>query len=95
MLPVDVEFLKMIDKLKVVLSVNHDGVTICVDVFQLCDGTFGFEEFRRDPKDNAGWFAKGHHAHLVFAYSKSAKDAAIQQVDWLEGFKVLTVARGI
>ena len=85
----------MEDKPKVVLSVNHDGATICVDVFQRSDGTFGFEEFRRDPKDNAGWFAKGHHAHLVFADSKSAKDAAIQQVDWLEGVKVLTVARGI
>ncbi|MDB3929852.1 hypothetical protein N9413_11785 [Paracoccaceae bacterium] len=76
----------MKDKPKVVLSVNHDGVTICVDVFQRCDGTFGFEEYRRDPEDNTGWFAIGHHAHLVFADIKSAKDAAIQHIYWLEGF---------
>tara|TARA_B100000767_G_scaffold90603_1_gene87018 strand:+ start:865 stop:1095 length:231 start_codon:yes stop_codon:yes gene_type:complete len=76
----------MKDKLKVVLSVNHGGATICVNIFQWPDATFGFEEFRRDPKDNAGWFALGHHAHLVFADIKSAKDAAIQHIYWLEGF---------
>ena len=76
----------MKDKPKVVLSVNHDGVTICVDVFQRCDGTCGFEEYRRDPEDNTGWFAIGHHAHLVFADIKSAKDAAIHYIYWLEGF---------
>ena len=46
----------------------------------------GFEEYKKDPKDNTGWFAKGHHAHLVFADIKSAKDAAIQHIHWLEGF---------
>ncbi|MFL2787148.1 MAG: hypothetical protein ACJZ87_11825 [Paracoccaceae bacterium] len=76
----------MEDKPKVVLSVNHDGATICVDVFQRSDGTFGFEEYRRDPEDNAGWFTIGHHAHLVLADIKSAKDAAIQHIHWLEGF---------
>lgn len=76
----------MKDKLKVVLSVNHGGESICVDIFQRPDATFGFEEFRRDPEDNAGWFALGHHEHLVFADIKSAKDAAIQHIYWLEGF---------
>ena len=57
----------MKDKLKVVLSGNHGGATIWVDIFQWPDATFGFEEFRRDLEDNAGWFALGHHAHLVFA----------------------------
>jgi len=35
----------MKDKLKVVLSVNHGGATIWVDIFQWPDATFGFEEF--------------------------------------------------
>lgn len=76
----------MKDKLKVVLSGNHGGATIWVDIFQWPDATFGFEEFRRDLEDNAGWFALGHHAHLVFADIKSAKDAVIQHIYWLEGF---------
>ena len=76
----------MKDKLKVVLSGNHGGATIWVDIFQWPDATFGFEEFRRDLEDNAGWFALGHHAHLVFADIKSAKDAAIQHIHWLAGF---------
>ena len=76
----------MKDKLKVVLSGNHGGATIWVDIFQWPDATFGFEEFRRDLEDNAGWLALGHHAHLVFADIKSAKDAAIQHIYWLVGF---------
>ena len=84
----------MKDKPKVVLSVNHDGATICIDVFQRCDGTFGFEEYRRDPEDNTGWFAIGHHAHKIFTDIDSTKNAAIQQVDWLKCFSLPTVARG-
>ena len=76
----------MEDKPKVVLSVNHDGAAICVDVFRRLDATFGFEEFRRDPEDNAGWFAIGHHAHKIFTDIDSAKDAAIQHIHWLDGF---------
>ena len=83
----------MKDKPKVVLSVNHDGALIFVDVFQRPDGTYGFEEYRRDPEDNTGWFAIGHHAHKIFTDIDSAKNAAIQQVDWLKGFSVPTVAR--
>jgi hypothetical protein len=27
----------------------------CVDIFSRPDGTFGFEEFRRDPEDMGAW----------------------------------------
>jgi len=40
---------------KVIRSVNLDGETICVDIFQRPDGTYGFDEFRRDPEDGRGW----------------------------------------
>ncbi|MDA8741015.1 hypothetical protein N9M73_07815 [Rhodobacteraceae bacterium] len=76
----------MKDKPKVVLSVNHDGAAICVDIFQRPDGTYGFEEYRRDPEDNTGWFEIGHHAHKIFTDIDSAKDAAFQHIHWLDGF---------
>lgn len=84
----------MKDKPKVVLSVNHDGATICVDIFRRPDGSYGFEEYRRDPEDNTGWFAIGHHAHKIFTNIDSVKNAAIQQVGWLKGFSVPTVSGG-
>ena len=76
----------MKDEPKVVLFVNHEGATICVEIFQRLDATLRFEEFRRDPEDNAGWFAIGHNPNLVLADIKNAKDAAIQNIHWLDGF---------
>ena len=57
-------------------------------------GRMVFEEYRRDPEDNTGWFAIGHHAHKIFTNIDSAKNAAIQQVGWLKGFSVPTVSGG-
>jgi len=68
----------------VIHSINHDGDTICVDVFQRPDGSFGFEEFRRDPEDGRGWFAIGHHGHEAFASVDAALEAAASRIAWLE-----------
>ena len=78
----------------VINSINNNEGNLCVDIFKRNNQTFGFEEYRRDPEDNTGWFAIGHHAHIIFTDIDSAKNAAIQQVDWLKGFSVPTVARG-
>ena len=74
----------MKDKPKVVLSVNHDGVTICVDVFQRCDGTFGFEEYRRDPETNSGWYKIGFYSNKVFKNDTEALKYAKKQISWLK-----------
>jgi hypothetical protein len=70
-------------KNRVHLSVNMPGELICVDIFERPDGTFGFEEFRRDVEDGQGWFAIGHHAHQVFKAFEAAKAAALEDVGWL------------
>jgi len=36
---------------KVLASPSTPAVDRCVDIFSRPDGTFGFEEFRRDPED--------------------------------------------
>ena len=57
----------------------------CVDIFQRADGTFGFDEFRRDPETKTGWFRIGHFENDVFASRGKAIEAAKQRVVWLDG----------
>jgi len=72
-----------IDKNIVMLSVNMPGNSICVDIFKRPDGSFGFEEFRRDQEDGQGWFPIGYYAHQVFDSFEKAKDSARTTVGWL------------
>ena len=68
---------------KVIRSINLDGEMICVDIFRRPDGTFGFDEFRREPEDTRGWFSIGHFGGRVFETSEAALRAAVEAVDWL------------
>ncbi len=64
-------------------SVNLEGERLCVDTFQRPDGTYGFDEFRRDPEDNRGWYSVGHYGDQVFESSEAALDKALESVSWL------------
>jgi hypothetical protein len=55
----------------------------CVDVFRRDDGTFGFEEYRRDIEDPSGWFPIARHRFTVFESAAAARAAAETQVSWL------------
>lgn len=39
----------------VLASIENAESDRCVDVFRRPDGSFGFEEFRRDPEDAGAW----------------------------------------
>ena len=69
---------------KVIRSVNLDGDSVCVDVFQRPDGSFGFDEFRRDPEDMRGWYSIGHHGATRFDTFEAARTAALAAVSWLD-----------
>jgi hypothetical protein len=71
-------------KNRVVRSFNQDGETRCVDIFVRPDGTYGFEEFRREPEDGRGWFAIGGYAGQRFASVEAALQTAKAKVPWLE-----------
>lgn len=71
------------DKIKVVRSVNLPGETVCVDLFQRADGSYGYELFRRDSEDGRGWFAIGHYAAQRFETFDDATKAACNEVPWL------------
>ena len=79
----------------VVRSINAVGDDRCVDVFRRPDGTFGFEEYRRDVEDQRGWFAIGFHGAETFETETGALSAAVAAVTWLGdaiGSKTQTLA---
>ena len=74
----------MDNKHTVLLSKNMFGDSVCVDIYQRADGTFGFEEFRRDSEDGRGWFPIGHYSQNVYVSIEETKQAALSSVGWLE-----------
>ncbi|MCR9073159.1 MAG: hypothetical protein NXI18_15715 [Alphaproteobacteria bacterium] len=59
---------------------QHDR---CVDFFSRPDGSFGFEEFRRDPEDAGHWTPVEYHSAVRFDTTGAARAAAIAAVAWL------------
>lgn len=67
----------------VLASIETDGGERCVDIFQRPDGTFGFEEYRRDSEDGSGWFRIGSFGERAFPSEADARTAAAAVVPWL------------
>ena len=72
-------------KNRVLRSIETDDGARCVDVFVRPDGTFGFEECRRDVEDGRGWFPISHTTQRVFATEPAVMRAACETVPWLPG----------
>lgn len=68
---------------RVIRSINLPGETVCVDIFQRPDGSFGFDEYRREPEDGRGWFSIGGHGALRYDSAEAAIHAATVRVIWL------------
>jgi hypothetical protein len=73
----------MRDGWKVLASRENAEANRCIDIFVRRDGTFGFEEYRRDPEDAGGWTLVAYHAHRVFATRDEAEAAAAGIVAWM------------
>ena len=68
---------------KVLASPSTPAVDRCVDIFSRPDGTFGFEEFRRDPEDMGAWTPIAYYSGRSFQSERDALDAARAAVPWL------------
>ena len=55
----------------------------CVDFFFRPDGTFGYEEFRRDPEDMGVWTPLHYFSQTSFVSAQEAVAAARRSVPWL------------
>ena len=68
---------------KVSQSIELPDGSRCVDIFENSDGVFSFEEYRRDPETNSGWFPIANYSILKWKTEKDALDAALHRVPWL------------
>jgi|GEM_PF-461355 len=59
---------------------NHDR---CVDIFSRPDGSYGFEEFRRDIEDAGRWTPVQYYSDVAYASSADALATAERCVPWL------------
>ncbi|BBK41762.1 hypothetical protein STVA_17820 [Allostella vacuolata] len=67
----------------VLSSLENPEANRCVDLFVRPDGTYGFEEYRRDPEDGGRWTPVTSFAGIVFATAEEAIAAARKRVPWL------------
>jgi hypothetical protein len=56
----------------------------CVDVYSRPNGTFGFEEFRRDPEDRGVWTPISYFSTREYLSQQDAIVAARRLVTWLD-----------
>jgi len=75
---------------RVVGSWNLDGDSVCVDVFQRPDGSYGFALFRRDSEDVRGWLSIGHYRDCRFKSVSCATSQACRNVPWLSDILAMT-----
>ena len=61
---------------------QHDR---CVDLFRRPDGSFGFEEFRRDVEDAGDWTPVAYYSGRAYSSKEAALEAAVKAVAWLGG----------
>lgn len=66
----------------VIASIENAQGDRCVDLFHRPDGSFGFEEFRRDPEDVGAWTPLAYHSGRGFAARAEAEAAARAAVPW-------------
>ena len=68
---------------KVLASLENSYGDYCVDIFVRADGSFGFEEYRRDPEDGA-WRDLHRYSGRVFHSEEDAVAGAKGYVPWLK-----------
>ena len=77
---------RRIDKSWVVFrSIENAEHDRCVDLFSRPDGSFGFEEFRRDVEDAGAWTPVAYYSVAAYSSTDDALKAAASSVAWLAG----------
>ena len=61
-------------------NLEHDR---CVDIFSRPDGSYGFEEFRRDIEDGGRWTPVQYYSGVAYGSPTEVLDTAERCVPWL------------
>jgi hypothetical protein len=67
----------------VFVSVENSEHDRCVDIFSRPDGSYGFEEFRRDIEDGGRWTPVQYYSGTAYVSPTEALDTAERCVLWL------------
>jgi hypothetical protein len=67
----------------VFVSVENAEHDRCVDIFSRPDGSYGFEEFRRDVEDGGQWTPVQCYSGISYVSSAGALSTAERCVPWL------------
>ncbi len=67
----------------VIRSINNSDQSLCVDIFQRNDKTYGFEEYRRDKETYEGWYKVNMYEQNIYQTEKEAFADACKYVYWL------------
>lgn len=71
---------------RVLRSIEINTGDYCVDLFVKDDGSFGFEEFRRDSEDMGRWTGINYYSVLSFESEDLALKEALTCVVWLADY---------
>jgi hypothetical protein len=75
---------KRIDKSWIVfVSIENCENDRCVDFFSRENGSYGFEEFRRDIEDGGQWTPVQYYSGVTYLSAVDALDSAERSVHWL------------
>ena len=69
----------------VFVSVENFEHDRCVDIFSRPDGSYGFEEFRRDVEDRGQWTPVQYYSDVSYVSPTEALNTAERCVSWLTG----------
>jgi hypothetical protein len=73
-----------LDKSWIVLdSIENGEHDRCVDLFRRPDGSFGFEEFRKDAEDAGAWTPVRYYSGAIYPSREAALAEAVRTVVWL------------
>ena len=64
-------------------SIENFNGDRCLDVFERDNGTFGFEEFRKEPESKTGWVPVGYYSDGIYKTEGLAFLEAKLRVLWL------------
>ena len=67
----------------VIRSINNSDQSLCVDIFQRKDKTYGFEEYRRDKETYEGWYKVHSYGHFIYFSEQEAFTNAHKNIHWL------------
>jgi len=67
----------------VFVSLENSEHDRCVDLFSRPNGSYGFEEFRRDVEDSGRWTPVQYYSGISYKSAAEALEAAERCVPWL------------